>query len=44
MRDYGGPLVKYPARTASTTALGLDETVWSHAGPRRGTEYVTGLK
>lgn len=43
VRDYGEPLIEDPARTAGTTALGLDETVWLHAGPRRRTEYVTGF-
>ncbi len=43
VRDHGQPLVEDPVRTQHTKALGLDEAVWSHTGPRRRTEYVTGF-
>jgi transposase len=41
--DHGEPLVDEPARTAGVTALGVDETSFLHAGPRRRTQFVTGL-
>ena len=40
---HGRPLVDDPARTAATTALGVDETTFLHAGPARRTTYVTGM-
>lgn len=43
VRDHGQPLVDDPARLDGTQALGLDETVMLHAGPRRHTTYVTGF-
>ncbi len=43
VRHYGTPLVEDPDRLEAVTALGLDETVWRHAGPRRRTGYVTGF-
>jgi transposase len=43
VRDHGAPLVDDPARTADVTALGVDETTFLHAGPRRRTQFVTGL-
>lgn len=43
VRDHGTPLVTDPARIEGVSALGLDETVWLHAGPRRRTAYVTGF-
>ena len=41
VRDHGSPLVDDPARLEGVQALGLDETVMLHAGPRRRTTYVT---
>ncbi len=43
VRDHGRPLVEDPARLEGVEALGLDETVMLHAGPRRRTTYVTGF-
>lgn len=43
VRDHGRPLVEDPARLDDIGALGLDETVFLHAGPRRRTTYVTGF-
>jgi hypothetical protein len=43
VRDYGQPLVDHPDRLAGVTALGVDEHVWAHAGPRRRTGYATGI-
>ncbi|MBW3547808.1 MAG: transposase family protein [Actinobacteria bacterium] len=43
VRDHGQPLVEDPARLDGTHALGLDETVMLHAGPRRHTTSVTGF-
>lgn len=43
VRDYGTPLVEDPARLDGVTALGVDEHVWQHAGPRRRTGYGTGI-
>ncbi len=43
VRDHGQPLVEDPARLDGVEALGLDETVMLHAGPRRHTTYVTGF-
>lgn len=40
---HGRPLVEDPARLEGVGALGVDETVWRHAGPRRRTGYVTGF-
>ena len=40
---HGRPLVDDPARTAATTALGVDETTFLHSGPSRRTTYVTGM-
>lgn len=41
--DHGQPVVDDPARTADVRALGVDETTFTHAGPRRRTRFVTGL-
>lgn len=41
--DYGTPLVDDPARTVSVRALGVDETSFLRAGPRRRSRFVTGL-
>lgn len=41
--DHGLPLVDDPARTDGVRALGVDETSFLAAGPRRHTTYVTGL-
>ncbi len=43
VRDYGQPLVDDPGRLAGVCALGVDEHVWAHAGPRRRTGYATGI-
>jgi transposase len=40
---HGRPLVDDPARTAGTTALGVDETTFLHARAGRHTTYVTGM-
>jgi transposase len=41
--EHGAPLVDDPARTADVRALGVDETSFLRAGPRRRTHFVTGL-
>jgi transposase len=41
--DYGWALVCDPARTAGVAALGVDETSFLGASPRRRTRFVTGL-
>jgi transposase len=41
--DVGMPLVDDPARTAGVRALGVDETSFLRAGPRRRSRFVTGL-
>lgn len=43
VRDHGRPRVDDPDRTAGVTALGVDETSFLGAGPRRRTRFVTGL-
>lgn len=43
VRDYGQPLLDDPARLDAVTALGVDEHVWSHAGPGRPTRFATGI-
>jgi len=43
VRTHGQPLIDDPARLEGVEALGVDETVWLHAGPRRRTRYVTGF-
>lgn len=43
VQDHGRPLVDDPARTAGVRALGVDETSFLAAGPRRRTRFVTGL-
>jgi transposase len=43
VQDHGRPLVDDPARTAGVRALGVDETSFLRAGPRRRTRFVTGL-
>lgn len=43
VEDHGRPLVDDPARTAGVRALGVDETSFLKAGPRRRTRFVTGL-
>jgi transposase len=41
--DHGTPLVDDPARTAGVRALGVDETSFLRAAPRRRARLVTGL-
>jgi len=41
--DHGQPLVDDPTRTGGVRALGVDETSFLRAGPRRRTRFVTGL-
>lgn len=43
VRDYGRPLVQDPARLVGVTAIGVDETAFTAAGPRRSTTFVTGI-
>ena len=43
VRDHGTPLVHDAGRLDGVASLGLDETVFLHAGPRRRTTYVTGF-
>ncbi len=43
VEHHGRPLVDDPARLDGVRALGLDETVMLHAGPRRRTTYVSGF-
>ena len=43
VRDHGLPLTEDPARTAGVASLGVDETSFQAAGPRRRTTFVTGL-
>lgn len=43
VRDYGRPLVEDPDRLAGVTAIGVDETAFTAAGPRRSTMFVTGV-
>lgn len=43
VRDHGRPLVADPGRTASTVALGTDETVFLHSNRDHHTIYATGL-
>jgi transposase len=43
VRRDGRPLIDDPARTASTTAVGVDETTFAHARRTRRTGYVTGM-
>jgi len=43
VEEYGRPLVEDPDRLDGVTALGVDEHVWQHAGPRRRTQYGTGI-
>jgi transposase len=43
VRDCGQPLVDDSNRLGSITALGVDEHVWSHAGPRQATGFATGI-
>ena len=43
VRAHGQPLVEDPARLHGVASLGLDETVFLHAGSRRRTTYVTGF-
>lgn len=43
VRRHGTPLVDDPDRTASVTAIGVDETTFSHAGRTKRTSYVTGI-
>ena len=43
VRDYGEPLVDDPGRLDGVEALGVDEHVWSHAGPIRRTGFATGI-
>lgn len=41
--EYGLPLVDDPARIEGVTRLGVDETAFQGAGPRRWTSFVTGI-
>jgi transposase len=41
--EYGLPLVNDPARLEHVTSLGVDETAFQGAGPRRSTSFVTGI-
>jgi transposase len=43
VRSVGEPLIDNPDRTAATTAMGVDETVFLHANRSRHTTYVTGM-
>lgn len=43
MWDHGQPVVDDPVRTGGVRALGVDQTTFTHAGPRRRTRFVTGL-
>lgn len=43
VRDYGYPMVTDPARLEAVTTLGVDETAFTAAGPRRSTTFVTGI-
>jgi len=43
VEDHGTPLVDDPARTAGVRCLGVDETSFLRAGPRRRARFVTGL-
>lgn len=41
--EYGYPLVDDPARIGGVSVLGVDETAFQGAGPRRSTSFVTGI-
>jgi len=43
VREYGYPLVDDPARLEHVRVLGVDETAFQGAGPRRSTTFVTGI-
>ncbi len=43
VQEYGRPLVEEPDRLDGVTALGVDEHMWAHAGPRRRTQFATGI-
>lgn len=43
VREYGFPLVDDPVRLGGVTRLGVDETAFEGAGPRRSTSFVTGI-
>lgn len=43
VRVYGQPLVDDPDRLSGVTAVGVDEHVWAHAGPRRRTQFGTSI-
>ncbi len=43
VREYGYPLVDDPARLEQVSVLGVDETAFQGAGPRRSTTFVTGV-
>jgi transposase len=43
VQEYGTPLVEDPHRLDDVTALGVDEHVWQHAGPKRRTRFATGI-
>lgn len=43
VKDHGTDKVDDPARTASATAVGADETVFGHANRHRHTTYATGI-
>jgi transposase len=41
--DHAAALIDDPARTAGVTSIGVDETSFQAAGPRRRTTFITGL-
>ncbi len=43
VREHGYPLVDDPARLEHVSVLGVDETAFQGAGPRRSTTFVTGV-
>jgi len=43
VRRHGQPLVDNPARLATTSSLGVDETLFQHANARRRSRFVTGF-
>lgn len=43
VREYGYRLVEDPARLEGVRVLGVDETAFQGAGPRRSTSFVTGI-
>jgi transposase len=43
VREHGQPLIDDPDRLDGVSGLGVDEHVWSHAGPGRRTRFATGM-